>query len=178
MHSPSIIFTLPGLNNSGPEHWQTHWEKRYGFTRIEQKDWDRPLCADWIRTIDETIQKYPMQQVLLVAHSLACSTVVHWAAKYGRAIRGALLVGPSDTEAPSYPPGTTGFKPMPLSRLSFPSIIIASTDDVFVSMQRAKQFATAWGSELVNAGALGHINSASNLGDWDFGYQVLLRFMN
>ena len=77
MHSPSIIFTLPGLNNSGPEHWQTHWEKRYGFTRIEQKDWDLPLGAYLIRTIDETIQRWAIQQVLLVSHIVSWSTLVH-----------------------------------------------------------------------------------------------------
>jgi predicted alpha/beta hydrolase family esterase len=36
------LFILPGLNNSGPQHWQTHWEQLYGFTRIQQMDWDTP----------------------------------------------------------------------------------------------------------------------------------------
>jgi len=84
-----------------------------------------------------------------------------------------LLVAPSDVDAPSYPPGTSGFDPMPLFRLPFPSVTVASSDDFYVSLPRAIYFAGQWGSRLVNMGALGHINSASNLGDWPEGYELL-----
>jgi len=84
-----------------------------------------------------------------------------------------LLVAPSDTEAPSYPPGTTGFTPMPLFKLPFHSIVIASTNDLYASMERAQFFADNWGSKLITVGALGHINSASNLGNWPQGYTIL-----
>ena len=42
-----IVFNLPGLYNSGPQHWQTYWENEYGFKRIEQNNWDEPVCDDW-----------------------------------------------------------------------------------------------------------------------------------
>ena len=173
----STIFILPGLFNSGPQHWQTHWENEYGFTRIHQQDWETPVCEDWISMIDETIMEYPLQEVVLVAHSLANCTIAHWARKYNRKIKGALMVAPSDVEAPSYPPGTTGFMPMPLDKLPFPSIVIASSNDEYVSLSRAIQFADAWGSEFVNAGELGHINSYSNLGNWPFGYELLKKLI-
>ena len=175
MNNSNVIFTLPGLNSSGPQHWQTQWEKEYGFTRIEQKEWDTPVCGDWISVVDSTLSSFPAGQVILVGHSLACCTIVKWAEKYRRKIKGALLVAPSDTEAPSYPPGTTGFTPMPLFRLPFPSITVASTNDEYVTPGRAEQFAAAWGSQLVVAGALGHINSSSNLGNWPQGYELLMR---
>lgn len=171
------VFTVPGLYNSGPQHWQTHWENEYGFTRIEQREWETPVCDDWLQTIDETVTKYPPDSVILIGHSLACCTIVRWAEKYKRIIKGALLVGPSDVEAPSYPPGTKGFSPMPKYKLPFPSIVIASTNDEYVTMERAKEFAGNWGSELINAGDLGHINSSSDLGNWPFGYSILKRLM-
>ena len=114
-----VYFTVPGLYNSGPQHWQTHWEKEYGFTRIEQKEWETPVCNDWLQTIDDTVTQYPLEEVILIGHSLACCTIVRWAEKYKRIIKGALLVGPSDVEAPSYPPGTTGFSPMPYINFLF-----------------------------------------------------------
>jgi len=166
-------FILPGLNNSGPQHWQTHWQNNYGFTRIEQTEWDTPVCDEWITAIEDMVIQSPLQEVVLIGHSLACCTIVKWAAKYQHRIKGALLVAPSDTEAPSYPPGTTGFTPMPLFKLPFRSIVIASTNDFYASMERAQFFADNWGSKLITVGALGHINSTSNLGNWPQGYTIL-----
>jgi uncharacterized protein len=176
--SSNYCFILPGLNNSGPQHWQTHWENKYHFIRIEQKEWGAPVCDDWISTIDEAVIKVPVEKIILICHSLACCTIVKWAEKYKRIIKGALLVGPSDTEALSYPPGTTGFKPMPLFELPFPSVMVASSNDFYVTMERAKFFADRWGSQLVNIGTLGHINSDSDLGDWPKGYAILQKLIN
>lgn len=175
MQFNSIILIHPGLGNSGPQHWQSLWEKDYNFTRIEQRDWDTPHCPDWIDTINEYVQKHDAKNVILIGHSLACSTIAYWAKKYKTVIKGALLVGPSDTEADTYPPGTTGFKPVPLIKLSFPSIVVASSNDYYVTLDRAKQFAHAWGSELVNIGDAGHINVVSGFGEWDEGLEILKR---
>jgi uncharacterized protein len=173
--SATFCFILPGLNNSGSLHWQSRWEKRYGFIRIQQRDWDTPDKDDWIHTINEVIAPFPPEQVILIAHSLACCAVAHWARKYARNIRGALLVAPSDVEAPSYPSGTTGFDPMPLQPLPFNSIVVASSNDEYVSLERAEYFATRWGSPFINIGNKGHINSASGLEDWPEGYELLQR---
>ncbi len=172
-----FVFTIPGLYNSGPQHWQTHWENKYGFKRIQQKEWETPACNDWLQTIDTTVTWYPLEKIVLIGHSLACCTIVRWAQHYNRIIKGALLVAPSDVEAPTYPPGTRGFSPMPLFRLPFPSIVVASSNDEFVTMERAEHFANNWGSELVNVGELGHINSSSDLGNWPFGILQLQKLV-
>lgn len=172
-----IVFNLPGLYNSGPQHWQTYWENEYGFNRIEQNNWDEAVCDDWINTVENAIKPFPEEQIILIGHSLACCTIVKWAEKFKHSIKGALLVAPSDTEAPNYPEGTTGFKPMPSYKLHFPSIVITSSNDEYVSLDRAKYFANNWGSELVILGNLGHINSASKLGKWSEGYQCLKKLM-
>ena len=170
---PSYCFILPGLYNSGPQHWQTRWEERYGFTRIHQQDWDNPDKDDWIHTISEVIAPFPPEQVILIGHSLACITVAHWALRYDRHIKGALLVAPSDVEAPGFPKGTSGFDPVPLNKLPFPSIVVASSNDQYLSLPRARLFADSWGSRFVLAGAVGYINAASGLGGWDEGYRLL-----
>jgi len=175
MQFNSTILILPGLGNSGPGHWQTIWQERFGFVRVEQKNWDAPVCDDWIATIDAAVMQHDAANVILVAHSLANTTVAAWARKYKRVIKGALLVAPSDTEADTYPPGTTGFKPMVMDKLPFPSIMVASTNDYYVSLSRAEHFAKCWGSELINVGDAAHINVAAGYGEWDEGLQYLQR---
>jgi uncharacterized protein len=45
---PSNVLILPGWENSGPLHWQTLWEQRHGYVRVEQHDWTKPLRGDWL----------------------------------------------------------------------------------------------------------------------------------
>ena len=170
---PTRVLLLPGLYDSGPEHWQTHWERSEpGLVRVIQDDWATPRLADWVTRLDEAVTAHG-QQVVLAGHSSSCTLVAAWSRLAGRRVKGALLVAPSDSEAPSFPAGPTGFAPMPLHRIPFPTIVVASTDDEYVTLARAEAFAHAWGSRLVNAGALGHINSASHLGRWPLGRGLL-----
>jgi uncharacterized protein len=165
---------LPGLHNSGPDHWQSRWETEdKTMERVIQDDWETPHCADWVVRLDQALA-YAGPEILLVAHSAGCALVAHWAVGCQRGqVRGALLVAPSDPEAPSFPVGATGFAPIPLLRLPFPSIVVASSNDPFVTVARAQTFASAWGSEFVMIGGAGHINTASGLGDWPEGLALL-----
>jgi len=165
---------LPGLHNSDPEHWQSRWEARHeNVYRVIQDDWVTPRCADWVSKLDEAVAVGGPDAVL-VAHSAGCALVAHWATVQSRRrVRGALLVAPSDSEAPSFPSGPTGFAPMPLQRFPFPSIVVASCDDPFVTVSRAQLFAKAWNSEFVMIGKAGHINSDSALGYWPQGVALL-----
>ena len=92
-------------------------------------------------------------------------------------MHGALLVAPSDVDAPSYPAGPTGFGPMPLDPVPFPTIVVASDDDPYVALDRARLFAGRWGSELVEAPGTGHLNSDSGLGDWPGGLALVDRLL-
>ncbi len=86
-----------------------------------------------------------------------------------------MLVAPSDCEAETYNFDTKGFAPIPLENLPFASVVVASTNDEYVSLQRAQQFADAWGSEFINVGAKGHINASAGFGDWNEGLELLKR---
>ncbi len=167
------VLILPGLYDSGPEHWQMLWLAAHqGFRRVEQRDWVSPLCIDWVANLDGAVVGVG-PDALLVAHSAACALVAHWAAVCGRQIRGALLVAPSDVEASTYPAGPVGFAPMPLGRLPFASTVVASTEDPYVALYRAKLFAKSWGSRFVDIGPAGHINTAARLGAWPAGLELL-----
>lgn len=171
------FLTVPGVTNSGPLHWQSFWEKRFpdDFRRIQQSNWETPTCEDWITTIEREVQSEGPENVILLAHSLGCAAVAHWAKRFGTGIKGAFLVAPSDCEAPTYTFDTKGFAPIPLDTLPFPSLVVASTNDEYIAFDRARHFAKAWGSDFVSIGEAGHINGNSGHGEWPEGLELLKR---
>jgi predicted alpha/beta hydrolase family esterase len=111
--------------------------------------------------------------VILVAHSLGCLQLVHWARETRLSVQGALLVAPADPSGPTFPTAAVGFGPVPLGRLPFPSTLIVSADDPYASATFVQRCADAWGSRLVDIGCRGHINAESGLGDWPEGRRWL-----
>ncbi|GAA1236326.1 alpha/beta hydrolase [Kitasatospora nipponensis] len=169
--TPTVLL-LPGYQNSGPQHWQSHWERLHPqYLRVEQADWDFPLVEDWVATLHKAVVAQP-GPVVLVAHSLGCVTVAHWAARHGLPVHGALLVAPADIDTVEIDE-LTNFRPIPLEPLPFPSIVVASSDDPYASIERSRLLADRWGSRLVEAGAHGHLNSDSGMGDWPAGQELL-----
>lgn len=170
----SRYFIVPGLGNSGPDHWQTHFEKSGAqFIRINQQEWDEPASKDWIETIDRALADYDLSDVVLIGHSLGCTAIANWAKQYQKKIKGALLVAPSDLEAPRYTFNTVGFDHVPLAKINFKTTVVASTNDEWVTLERAAFFAKNWGSEFINIGNAGHINTASGFGAWPEGLAIL-----
>ena len=170
MSSPFVLI-VPGLNGSGPGHWQTRWESLYPRTvRVAQRDWDHPDCAEWRTTLEGAILA-AAEPVVLVAHSLGCALVAHLASRpSAERIAAALLVAPADVDSPERTPSETrSFAPMPSAPLPFPATVVASEDDPYVTLARARAFAAAWRATFVDAGRKGHLNADSGLGDWPEG---------
>lgn len=173
----TTVLILPGIGNSGPDHWQSRWERANpGFVRVQQRDWDNPVCDEWVGVLEQSVARAGAD-VVLVAHSLACLLVARWADGTRLKVRGALLVAPPDPDGPNFPGKAIGFSPMPLSSLGFPSVVVASTNDPYADPAFAERAAMAWGSRFVSIGASGHINARSGLGDWDEGFSMLRRFL-
>ncbi len=173
MSWPCPVLILPGYGGSGPEHWQTAWERLYPeFSRVEQRDWERPVLEEWIETLDGAVAAAGPSAVL-VAHSLACLLVAHWAGRTRRSVAAALLVAPPDPAQPGFPPVLASFGPTPRKRLPFRSLVVGSSDDPYAAADFAPACAGAWGSEFVSVGAAGHINAASNIGAWSEGLEWL-----
>jgi uncharacterized protein len=168
----SRVLIVPGLGNSGPEHWQSLWEARHGYLRVQQRDWDHPVCSEWIGSLDRAVREAG-GGVFIAAHSLGTLLVTHWLARTKLRIGGALLVAVPDPEAPSFPPQARGFAPISRVRLDCLSIVVASTDDPYGDLPFVQQCAGSWGSRLVNIGKAGHINAASGLGEWNEGHRLL-----
>ena len=168
------VFLLPGWQNSGPDHWQSHWESLYGYERVEQHDWTRPLRGDWITRLEEVVLD-STAPVLLVAHSMGCLLVAAWSAhsRNTHRVNAALMVAPGDAEREELRPILTSWSPIPLQRLPFKSVLVGSRNDPYCSEERARQFASAWGSDYVDYGSHGHINAESGLGHWPDGHALL-----
>lgn len=173
------VLVLPGYADSGPDHWQSHWERTDpACQRVVQGDWLQPRLEDWLATLDRHVRACASPPVL-AAHSLGCALVAHWAARASAPAKGALLVAPSDVDSPAHTPDEVrSFSPLPLVRLPFPSIVVASADDPFVDPARAAAFARAWGSRLVTLADAGHINADAGFGPWPDGRRLLAELIS
>lgn len=178
--TPPVILTVPGLGNSGPGHWQTIWEAQLPrCRRIDLGLWENPHRNTWVNKLNLAIQRAE-GPVVLAAHSLGCLAVAWWA-EYeqpggpvdGGKVIGALLVAPPDVEERPIDRRLTCFAPVPERALPFPSVLVASRNDPYLTMAQARGLARRWGARLADAGEAGHINAASGLGDWAFGRLLL-----
>ena len=175
---PTRHLLLPGWQNSDPEHWQSRWEHELGFERVEQADWDWPRRGDWMARLDEVLLE-DARPAVLIAHSLGCQLVASWAehSRHTARVQAALLVAPPDPEREDMPPQLHNWRPIRRSRLPFPALAVISSNDPYCSAERATQMAADWGAELAVIGAHGHINTASGLGNWPEGQEMLTQLM-
>lgn len=177
-HSNSLLI-VPGLGGSGDDHWQSHVERsRPGAERVHQIEWDRPNLRTWLEQLHRAVERHPHS--VLVAHSLGCVLVAHFARRYPEApVAGALLVAPADVDFPErLPVNLLDFAPTPLGHFPFPTTLVASTNDPFMAFARAKELANCWGSTLVNLRDSGHINVDSGFGRWPHGEALLDDLLN
>lgn len=173
----ATILIVPGLRDHVADHWQTLLEAKLRaaqikVTSVPPLEHDKLSCSARVEAIQKAISQID-GPVILVAHSGGVIMVSHWAQKYQRAIHGALLAAPPDFETPlpaGYPTldvlKESGWLPTPRTRLPFRTIVAASTNDPLGSYAAIERLATDWGSELVNIGAVGHLNPAAGYGDW------------
>lgn len=183
LHPAPRVILLPGWRNSGPEHWQSRWERRHGDVRIEQDDWEWPRRGDWMIRLEELLLGLPQPPggpgtTLLVAHSLGCHLVAAWAAHsvHTDRVTAALLVAPPDLARDDLPPQLASWRAAPSGRLPFASRVVCSSDDPYSTTARSLAMAASWGSEVTALGACGHLNEGSKLGDWSEGRLLLQSF--
>jgi len=168
---------LPGINGSGENHWQTRWERAStDMHRFRPTDWDHPKLADWMDALDTAVAA-ASDPPILVAHSLACLLVAHWAAVRSAPVAGAFLVSVPDPFGPTFPTEAADFADPPRDPLPFPSVVVTSSDDPYGGADYQTRIAADWGGWHVLLGPLGHINGASGLGDWRGGRALLEKFV-
>jgi len=169
------LLIVPGLGDSTTGHWQDNWLQHFPNTKkVVQNNWNQPQLQDWLKNLDATINSIETP-VVIVAHSLAVSLVAHWSQQNDTSkIAGALLVAPADVESETHTPEEIwNFAPIPLNKLNYPSIVISSSNDPYISVERAEFLANQWQSHFYNVGPKGHLNFESQLGLWEEGQQIL-----
>lgn len=169
---------LAGIGNSGADHWQRKWHERLPRSVwVEHGDWEHPDMDTWVAELQAAVWKLSGPMVI-VAHSLGCLLASEWASRrHDPSMLGALLVAVPDPDGPNFPVQATGFDDTTAAKLPFPSLIVASRDDPYATLDYAEVSAKIWGSEFVDIGARGHINAASGLDDWPEGAGLLERFV-
>lgn len=170
---PLVI--IPGIDNSGPAHWQSYWEASHPDSRrIKPASFDRPDLRDWVKAIDDAVSTCDTAPVL-VAHSLGCLAILEWAKAWNVSehVAAILLVAVPDPTGAAFPTDAGSFTRVTSTPLGVPSSLVASTNDPYGSFDYAAAAASTTGAHLHPIGAVGHINENSGLGDWPEGQQLL-----
>ena len=182
--SETDILVVAGHEGSGDAHWQRRLIAKLPAAKlVEQDDWlYGSLPKATARLVEAVVQA--AKPVVFVAHSAGCVLVAHAVPELKSAgviekIRGAFLVS-----APAVGPlgAWNGIDPIfnniPMSPLPFSSLLVASSNDPFATPDEQAALAKAWGAELVDAGAQGHINTASGHGPWPEGMMRFAGFLS
>jgi predicted alpha/beta hydrolase family esterase len=166
----------PGWHNSGAHHWQTLWEQELGpdATRVPQRDWNLPDRAAWTQTLEDSIRRAP-RPVVVLAHSVGCLAALTALARTPTAA--AVLVAPADAERPGAPPAVESFNPIPMERMPLPLLVVASDNDPYCSLDRARAFAGAWQAELEIVREGGHLNEEAGFGPWPDGKLMVMQWL-
>jgi len=162
---------VPGLNGSGPDHWQTWLEARIeGARRVVQADWATPDLPRWAAEVGRAIEA-ASGRIVLVAHSFGCLASVTAASRHADRIAGALLVAPAD-------PAKFGVAALlPHQPLGYPGVLVASRDDPWVAFGTARHWAGRWGCRFIDLGEKGHVNAESGFGPWPEGHALWARLV-
>lgn len=183
--SATVLF-VPGLRDHVEDHWQTHAARALpGSVTVAPLTTDRLSRAARVAAVEAALAAIP-GDVVIAAHSAGCLMVAHWArqgaAQASRKIKGALLATPADVENPlpaGYPAlvelQANGWLPIPRQPLPFPALVAASRNDPLAEFGKVAQLAEAWGAELHDAGAVGHLNPPAGFGPWPEGLELIAR---
>jgi uncharacterized protein len=172
------VLLVPGIGNSGPDHWQSLWQvKHRDVGRVIQRDWDHPVCDVWVEALDKAVGQTAAPPIL-VAHSLGCLTVAHWAARSDRPFYAALLVAVPDPGGSAYPKAASGFATVPPALREYRVTVVSSDDDPYATTTYTEEQVAAWGAEHVRLSQRGHINAVSGLGDWADGWAIVSHWRN
>lgn len=157
---------VPGLDGSAAPHWQHWWAATDPKAlMVELSEPGQPVPTVWEVELASMILHHP--DCILVGHSLGAVLIARLLATWPHLrVRAALFVAPAETLGNDR---IGHFGAIPELRLDIPTRVVASRNDPWMSFDRASHLATAWGSDLIDAGHAGHINVASGFGPWPQG---------
>lgn len=157
---PPRLLIVPGLNDSGPAHWQSWLQSHYRHSlRVVQRDWRTPDLERWAARIGATLDRAGPGPWIAAAHSFGCLALVrHLADQPDSPLRAVLLVAPAE-------PDKFGLaESLPQRALPVPALLVASQTDPWMSAASARRWAGRWGAHWINLGDAGHINAEAGFG--------------
>lgn len=165
------VLIVPGLRNSDENHWQSRWEEKLpNSKRIELAEWDTPDLEKWKQGIREQLQTAD-KPIVIIAHSFGTLASASIAQEFPEKIAALFLVAPAD------PDKFNIAAQLPQHSLPVSTQIIASSNDPWLTEAKAAYWALLWGADYLRFKNVGHINSASNLGEWPEGITQLQRLL-
>lgn len=165
------LVLVPGLYDSGPDHWQSCWQRRFPvWRRVSQRNWNVADIDLWIDAIRRTLSQC-QRPAVLIGHSLGALSSCALLENELPSVAGLMLVAPAE-------PAKFELEDRVHSRkLPVPSVVVASHNDPLMRFDRAEYWASAWGSRLVDLGEAGHINAEAGFGCWPYGLSILDEFI-
>lgn len=165
------VLIVPGLRNSDEQHWQSRWEAQLPHSkRIHVDDWSTPDLDKWKAGIRAELQRAD-KPVVIIAHSFGTLASASIVAEFPDKIAALFLVAPAD------PDKFQIANRLPQTFLPVPAKMIASSNDPWLTESKAAFWALQWGTDYLRLKDVGHINSASNLGLWPQGIQLLQQLL-
>ena len=161
------ILLVPGLHNSGPDHWQSRWHEHFPYwQRMTGLPWEKPDLTVWSAKLASKLRSR-RSRVHLVAHSFGALTAIAAARLQPEKVASLFLVAPAD-------PARFGIVDERLEGpLQVSAQLGASRNDPWMSFERAEYWSRQWQVPLFDAGSAGHINAQSGHGDWHQGLELL-----
>ena len=171
------ILILPGLGGGTPDHWYSRWAAKLSTARrVEQRDFDRPVLAEWEHNIAAAIGA-AHRPVILIGHSLGAVAGALLAPHHARIAAAMLVTPPSPRVLRTMEGVDHAFANAHQARIGFPALLVASRDDAYATYEEQTERASALGATLVDAGASGHINPDSGHGPWPEGLMRFAHFL-
>jgi uncharacterized protein len=182
--SETDILVVPGYEGVGAVHWQARMVGKLSTARIiDQPDWLHSSLAIAVTEVVKAVE-VAQRPVVFVAHSLGNLLVAQSVPALTTAglidrVKGAYLVSvPAARALSELASVDRAFGAIPRDPLPFPSVLVASSNDPFASLEEAADISAAWGSKLIEAGEQGHINTASGHGPWPEGMMSFAGFLS
>ncbi len=153
------ILLVPGMHNSGPDHWQSRWHQQFPqWQRMLGLPWDKPDLTVWSAKLASKLRSR-RSRVHLVAHSFGALTAIAAARLQPDKVSSILIVAPAD-------PARFGIPDEALAgSIKVSAQLVASRNDPWMSFERAEYWSRQWQVPLFDAGEVGHINAQSGHGE-------------
>ena len=176
---------VPGVGGSDYNHWQSWLQRQLmSCSRVQQKDWNKPLLSDWIHQFKQSIAQVEMP-IQVVAHSFGCLTTVaamNQHPELATKIKKLILVAPANPSRF----GENGFARDSVDgvanyaayfhalKVKIPTDLIISENDPWLSFEDAQALAQSWKIRPINLGRVGHINVDSGFGEFPEIFEYLI----